>query len=117
MSGADVNLSWEVIQSRWRRLTVARVQIKRPLNTRLELFMCNQDFQVKKKIIATTFFCNSDFQVKTKMLQKLFIFNSDYQFAKNCKNFLSAILTLKIKKDTLQLTTKKQNFLLGVDTI
>ena len=46
MSGAGVNLSWEVIQSRWRRLTVARVQIKRPLNTRLELFMCNHDFQV-----------------------------------------------------------------------
>ena len=47
------------------------------------------------------------------MLQKLFICNSDFQVTKNCPNFLSAILTLKIKKDTLQLTTKKQKFLLG----
>jgi len=51
------------------------------------------------------------------LLQKLFICNSDFQVTKICKNFLSAILTIKIKKDTLQLTTKKQNFLLGVDTI
>ena len=72
---------------------------------------------LKENYCNNFFFAILTFKLKTKMLQKLFICNSDFQVTKNCQNFLSAILTLKIKKDTLQLTTKKQNFLPGVDTI